>query len=428
MSVASILKEKKQWPDIYNFLKESSPYLDDFSVLGESNRQSENVRILEEIELSSSESTQIGNYSEFLFALVLCRRLVQNKERSFKTLCWSFEVVHSRNYYSEYIREKAEKLKALLYSYVSGAEIDFPSLVNASRFSDVIEKEGLLYAGVTEFETNQRIEAVLREELSEHIIDVLRVLVAVFEKTFIENNLIHSDSIVIYHPWFEPWGQYLGGATADLYIDGYIYELKSGKREKNKWIDIGQIYAYYLLSQLCEQDEEDAKENNFMSLFNLSKNEVEGIAIYYSRTGIVKKCPIKVFNTLRRRNDESVFRGIIAKKVNAERMEQYERRMSFFAERLLRTRYSQIQSGKREIKHFYTEKEYPYSQGERVFLPKEGWGTIQRIVQVDGELCALISMENGKHIKFSINKVETISMNDPELLNLVGKLELLPEQ
>ena len=428
MSVASILKEKKQWPEIYNFLKESSPYLEDFRVLGENNSQSENVRILDEIELSKSESTLIGNYSEFLFALVLCRRLVQHKERSFKTLCWSFEAVRSRNYYSEFIKETAETLETLLYSYVSGAEIDFSSLVNASRFSDVIEKEGLLYAGVTGFETNQRIEAVLCEEVSERIIDVLHVLVAIFEKTFTENNLIRSDSVVIYHPWFEPWGQYLGGASADLYIDGYIYELKSGKREKNKWIDIGQIYAYYLLSQLCEQEREETEKSNSISQFNLGKNKVEGIALYYSRTGIVKECPIKIFNTLRKRNDESVFRGIIAKKVNAERMEQYESRMSFFADRLLRTRYSQTQSGKRAIKYFHTEKEYPYSQGERVFLPKEGWGTIQRIVQVDRELCALVSMENGKHLRFSINKVETISMNDPELLNLVGKLELLPEQ
>ena len=76
---------------------------------------------------------------------------------------------------------------------------------------------------------------------------------------------------------------------------------------------------------------------------------------------------------------------------------------------------------------YENEKEYPYHRGERIYLLKEGWGTIERIIRADGELYALVSMENGKHLRFSISKVETISVNDPELLEKVGNLNLLPE-
>ena len=279
MSVVTILKGKEKWPEIYNFLKESSPSLEDFEEIGVKSNI-EIAQIVDEVELSKSESTRIGYYSEFLFALSLCRRLDQYKDYSAKSLMWSFEYVKSQVQYSDFIRKKAEELETLLYSYINGVDIDFSVLVYASHFSDTVEKAGLLYTGATNHETNQNIEAALELEISQNVIDILHMMVEMFEKTFTENDLIH-----------DPWGHYLGGASADLYIDGYIYELKSGKREKHRWIDIGQVYAYYLLNQLCEQNKVDFEEDSLLSQFNLGDNKVDGIALYYSRTGVLKKMP-----------------------------------------------------------------------------------------------------------------------------------------
>ena len=160
---------------------------------------------------------------------------------------------------------------------------------------------------------------------------------------------------------------------------------------------------------------------------NLDYNKVEGIALYYSRTGVLKRCPVKLLNELRGKKDELIFRKIIATQINYGRKIFYQSKMRMFADSILRTRYSQIRSGKIQLAHYENEKEYPYHRGERIYLLNEGWGTIERITRADGELYALVSMENGKHLRFSINKVETISANDPELLERVGKLNLLPE-
>ena len=426
MSVVTILKGKEKWPEIYNFLKESSPSLEDFEEIGVKSNI-EIAQIVDEVELSKSESTRIDYYSEYLFALSLCRRLDQYKDYSAKSLMWSFEYVKSQVQYSDFIRKKAEELETLLYSYINGVDIDFSVLVYASHFSDTVEKAGLLYTGATNHETNQNIEAALELEISQNVIDILHMMVEMFEKTFTENDLIHSTSIVIYHPHFDPWGHYLGGASADLYIDGYIYELKSGKREKHRWIDIGQVYAYYLLNQLCEQNKVDFEEDSLLSQFNLDYNKVEGIALYYSRTGVLKRCPVKLLNESRGKKDELILRNIIATQVNYGQNIYYQSKLRTYADVILRTRYFQIRSGKRQLVHYESEKEYPHQRGERIYLLEEGWGTIERITRADGQLYALVSMENGKHLRFSINKVETISVNDPELLEKVGKLNLLPE-
>ena len=106
MSVVTILKGKEKWPEIYNFLKESSASLEDFEEIGVKSNI-EIAQIVDEVELSKSESTRIGYYSEFLFALSLCRRLDQYKDYSAKSLMWSFEYVKSQVQYSDFIRKKA---------------------------------------------------------------------------------------------------------------------------------------------------------------------------------------------------------------------------------------------------------------------------------------------------------------------------------
>jgi len=418
MSVATILR-KNDWPEIKAFLKESSPDILDFWDIGTADEMDDYEKCIGEEKLSISESTRIGEYSEFLFGLSLCRNIERHKDKALSSLLRTIELVCMRKMRcSERIIHKALEIKGMLTSYVNGTETAFSSLVYASHFSSTIDTSA--YIGVP------NLEDILFEEVPLRIQNVLSAMVAIFEKIFVVSGLIKPDSVVLYHPTFEPWGTYLGGAEADLYIDGCLYEIKSGKREKNRWTDIGQVYAYYLLNKICESTKEETTGCDLSKQFNIGCT-VNEIALYYSRTGVLKNCPIEILNYYRKKKDEDVLRSIIATKVNKGLKERYEKELNFCANMILRRRYGEIQSGKREINQHRKELERPFAVGERIYLPREGWGNIMQIFQSEKGLAAIVSMDNGNEWKIAFEKVEVLCIDDSELVSLVPKPCYLPE-
>ncbi|HBW33844.1 hypothetical protein [Desulfosporosinus sp. BICA1-9] len=67
-----------------------------------------------------------------------------------------------------------------------------------------------------------------------------------FFKNFFDSGLVTQKSDVVYNPTFGKVGYLVGGADADIYIDGVLYDFKSTKTNAYKWQDFGQIISYYL--------------------------------------------------------------------------------------------------------------------------------------------------------------------------------------
>lgn len=119
-----------------------------------------------------------------------------------------------------------------------------------------------------------------------------------FKKVFFDSGLVRNDSDVVLSPTFGKWSARIGGADADVFIDGTLYDFKSrinscGYRQG----DIMQLWGYYLLNRLrvdgvesCwmrngDTDDEDA-------LDTLEKREINHLAIYFSRYGVIYSCPV----------------------------------------------------------------------------------------------------------------------------------------
>lgn len=89
----------------------------------------------------------------------------------------------------------------------------------------------------------------------------LRKMLCSFKGVFLP--LINKDSIVVYNPHFGIGSRIIGGADADIYIDGVLYDFKT--TIKNGWnsADVSQIVGYYLLDTIakkCEDVNDDLKE------------------------------------------------------------------------------------------------------------------------------------------------------------------------
>ena len=128
-----------------------------------------------------------------------------------------------------------------------------------------------------------RIEDII-ERNDTTVINELLELTKVFKQTFIDSGLVRHDSDVVFNPHFGKWGALCGGADADIYIDGTLYDFKCTQKVYSDWTEIGQVYGYYCLFQLCREDTD--KDVAWI------EKSLEAIAIYKGRYGLINKCII----------------------------------------------------------------------------------------------------------------------------------------
>ena len=101
----------------------------------------------------------------------------------------------------------------------------------------------------------------------------LQHLLKSFKKTFMP--VVNKDSIVVFNPHFGIGSRMIGGADADIYVDGTLYDFKTSI--KNGWnsTEITQILAYYFLDAISKQYTDQKNE--------LSKHLINRLALYKVR-------------------------------------------------------------------------------------------------------------------------------------------------
>ena len=90
----------------------------------------------------------------------------------------------------------------------------------------------------------------LLKEPSEDLVQDISNLCKVFKERFIESGLVNSDSVVIFNPSFGIASYACGGADADVYIDGVLYDFKTSKKVGYNWQDVAQMVMYYYLNEI----------------------------------------------------------------------------------------------------------------------------------------------------------------------------------
>ena len=107
------------------------------------------------------------------------------------------------------------------------------------------------------------------------VIQDLQLLADIFIEKFLP--LIEENSTIIFNPTFGEGSRMVGGADADIYIDGVIYDFKVHRENKWRIADARQLMGYFLLDSIAK----DAKDSHNM----LKDNEVNKVAIYSARYG-----------------------------------------------------------------------------------------------------------------------------------------------
>ncbi len=125
--------------------------------------------------------------------------------------------------------------------------------------------------------------------VEEEVVNDLIKLSEVFEKYFIEEGLVNEESVVVYNPTFGGASYICGGADADIFIDGTLYDFKCVKRCGYVWQEIAQLLGYYLLDCYAKRNND---ENNL-----LKECEIKRIALYRARYGETEYYDLKSCNS-----------------------------------------------------------------------------------------------------------------------------------
>ncbi|WP_163527866.1 hypothetical protein [Halobacillus ihumii] len=130
--------------------------------------------------------------------------------------------------------------------------------------------------------------SLLSEEENEIIVDLKR-LCEVFIERFMIPQIITPESSVVFNPHFGIASQSCGGADADIYIDGTLYDFKTSKLTGYKWQEISQIFGYYFLNCIAA----DLKDTSA----KLDGYEIKRLAFYKARYGEIEYIDISSMQT-----------------------------------------------------------------------------------------------------------------------------------
>ena len=119
-----------------------------------------------------------------------------------------------------------------------------------------------------------------------HIKNDLSELCKEFEKKFINQGLVNPNSVVVFNPNFGTASCICGGADADIYIDGTLYDFKTGKSTGYTWQEIAQLLTYFLLDIFANNNEAVDVPSD------LAEFRINNIAFYRARFGQVEFCNI----------------------------------------------------------------------------------------------------------------------------------------
>lgn len=323
------IREKK----IKGIIKECSPDKSDFYSLDGTKCFDTKTECVISSELSASDATLCGTAFDYLARFFISKKVLKNKEVALQNLCaGSVFRIYGCNFYSidfdvdalkkigitvtkenECIcggcnfylqkelnldRERIDKLLAKGFVKISRLKEEMIYSLKEDYFNFLEDVKDFIF-GLNNNEDElikKCIKLAQLEQINRSSIGVIKVselydfsekytpiyyelhrLLDSFKRTFL--SLVKPESEVIFNPGFSIASRIVGGADADIFIDGTLYDFKVVK--KNGWSSAyaTQIIGYYLLdlfAKKCEDWKSDLynKKIDRVALYNVRYEKI----------------------------------------------------------------------------------------------------------------------------------------------------------
>lgn len=412
MSIASIIRGN-EFDELKDYIKTYAPKKKHFKSSTEHPAFSKEIPIKVPAEnLTSHESGHVGELTDFLFCLEIARYVDVNKNFIFGSLIWRprqlFDGCIRRDEMGENNQKHREMFDSALSNcskYVMGEDVELRELV---YFSNIINKAEH-YLHYTKFKSREEFLEDFLVPCPDKIVDDVVKLVAIFREKFIFSGIVNKDSVVVCHPWFEPWSSEVSGGVADLYLDGVLYDFKSTKKTGYSWEDVGQLYGYYLLHRLCLKYSKDVVLASPIPITN-----IDAIALYYSRLGDIEICNLLESNRILPDSEVEYIADIIHEHNEDRYQDIIEHRLEDIAKDLILREMRTSKMKKENILH--TPETIGYGVGDTIYSYSHGKGIILSFKKDNDTWKTVIGFESGQILEGDINSMYLLNWNSGELL------------
>lgn len=281
MSLTSWLNRKtEEHKEFASIIYDVTPLKADFKTLSGNKAFSKEYEMLVPYQLKQGQATIVGTAFDYL-ARFRIGNLLKDKsvtqdlvaERGFKKLLLS-PIAQAKGFNKQFYVELLEPV----VDYIDGEEKNIEGLIPiAYRLSKL---ENIARSG-------WEIETVNLNDLSnglptEEISNELKSLMRVYEEKFIIPEIINENSEIKLNPHFGVASLLVGGADADILIDGTLYDFKTTKVYGYRKVDAAQLMGYYILNQLAIE-----LDSNLIG-FPFEELKIDRVAFYKARYGEVE--------------------------------------------------------------------------------------------------------------------------------------------
>lgn len=242
--------------------------------------------------VKSDNASIIGTAFDYLARIMLARAVKKNRSESYSNITAESGLIVLSRILKEHrsierkIGKKYKKAIKRLKAF-SNNKRDIKELVLDVCFLAKLER--IFRSGIP---PANLLRKSFFDDPDDEVIKDLEQLCDVFQERFMHK--IKPNSDIIYNPDFGVSSAFVGGADADVIIDGILYDFKTGRKIGYKWQEVAQIVGYFLLNEISlainNSDDKYHTDDSYQYL------DIKRIAFYRARYGEVEYIDINYFN------------------------------------------------------------------------------------------------------------------------------------
>ncbi len=241
---------------------------------------------------SPSMSNVVGTASDYIFRIILANIIGKENIMNNIVAQRGLNGLGRYNFDTEFLNFCSEKFNQsikICNDAIETGVID-EKVVQATVFFSYLDT--VVRAGIYDKEIFERS---IRSEPHKSIVNDVLDLTRVFKEKFIKENNVTSSSNIIFNPRFGKASVIVGGADADVIIDGVLYDFKSTKKVGYVTNEVCQLIGYSILNEIyCSNQGEQAI--NKIAFYKSRFGETEILDINQERKNQIKEAAIALQN------------------------------------------------------------------------------------------------------------------------------------
>ncbi|MED4225944.1 hypothetical protein [Neobacillus cucumis] len=289
MSLTSMLKGKREIDiELQTILRDVIPTKKQFFTLSGAEAFSSNTSSIVPYNLSNPyHSSVVGTAFDYMARFIVSQYISSNKENVTEGLTAKHGLEIIKGYCdqktSKSLVTKFNKGINLVKRFVYESDMSYEELLSCASY--MARLEHIYRSGMPP----KDIKGSLFGREEKEIIADLKHLCEVFIERFMILEVITPENNVVFNPHFGFASMRCGGADADIYIDGTLYDFKTSKKSGYNWKEIAQICGYYILNCIAV-----GLRDNTAKLYGF---EIKRLAFYRARYGEIEFIDISTMET-----------------------------------------------------------------------------------------------------------------------------------